>query len=324
MSGIQVISKQSHDTIAQAAQNSANIKMTTPSVVLVQEKLENVAEIKKDGLDLIVIMKDGQAIVLEDYFAQGLMQNSLVFEDGAKELVWTQFTDPQNFVDGVVYENINSVNALLDFHIAPPEATPFLYGLGVASLVAGGIVMLSHDGHNNHSSTNSTTTNNVAVANSQLTVQAVQLVEQPEQVVQLNASANESTAQANTTEATATSAETQTANSTTATDSSDTHAANSSDAIYQLLLAAAQPEANVIQSNTFNSDSAVPSFSLADLLSGGSTTSGDVVIANTDSTTTNNDQTTAQQTEQSSTTNFDHFAVNSVSLFDLLSTTWVG
>lgn len=313
MSGIQVISKQSHDTIANSAQNSASIQMTTPSVVLVQEKLENVAEIKKDGSDLIVIMKDGQAIVLENYFAQGLMQHNLVFEDGPKELVWTQFTDPQNFVDGVVYENIDSINGLLDFSIAPPEATPFLYGLGIASLVGGGIALMQSD---SEPKPFNVTTDVTATRNS--AAETVQLVEQPTSSNSLAASAVELIT-AQTSEQT----QGQTQQQTAATDASDATAQSAadqntpSDAIYNLLSNAEQQPSASPEASQTNSSLDLDWSALF------SSSGGDIQLPESAAQSTTSTEAASSHAVPEATT-FDNFALQNLSLFDLLSTTWVG
>ncbi len=344
MSGIKVISKQTHETVASTAQNSASIKIELASVVVIQEKLENVAEIKKDGTDLIVIMKDGQSILLEDYFAKGLTQNALVFDDGQKELIWTQFTDPQNFVDGVVYENIDSVNALLDFHIPLPEATPLMYGLGVAGLLAGGIALLSKDSQDavaNNTlvavANKSTPTTVVLVAND--TPQDIQKEHSKNTQADTPADAQPDHQQAKDTVQTADTQSAEQAKTTAENSNSSTHdvatdssngnpdaslaamGSNAENAIYHLLMASTVDHSHFNQGQTTTIDNH-HNFDLNELFSKGTDSSADASLPEQiASTNSNKSDTSSSSTENTHLT--DAYSVQNVSLFDLLSSSWV-
>lgn len=326
MSGIQVISKQSHDIMLASEQNSANIKMDIPSVVVIQEKLQNVAEIKKDGNDLLIIMNDGQAIVLQDYFVQGMTQHELVFDEGNQQLIWTQFTDLKNFVDGVTYDNIDSINALLDFNIAIPEATPFLYGLGVASLVAGGIVMLTNDSSNNNTSNNVVATRNSATQNVTLVEQA-QSAAMPTAASESNQATDTATDTASANAGTE-STEPQSASveapieSATASDTSQASPEANSDVMFNLL---SNAESQSTQSGTPTETAAQPSadFDWNALFSDSSTPAEIELPAQETASAENATNSTSAQSQQAEPQVAEQFSLPSFNLFDLLNTQWL-
>ena len=145
MTTIQVIAKESHDVIANFSMANIKYKLNEPSVVLIEANLKDVAEIKRDGSNAIVVLKNGDKIVIENFFDNNDNTNSLVFKDSQDKLIWAQFSDAAAAQQGVTYGYIQSVEPLL-YHDA--AAAPLLYGLGVAGLVGGGIALLMDDDHN--------------------------------------------------------------------------------------------------------------------------------------------------------------------------------
>lgn len=101
MPDIQIIAKDTHATLANITGNSA--KLTQASVVLIKVPVEDVQEVTRDGTSAIVKLKNGEVIVIDDFFStEAPTDNSLVFQDDSGKLIWAQFTDAQ----GALLENV--------------------------------------------------------------------------------------------------------------------------------------------------------------------------------------------------------------------------
>lgn len=59
MSEIQIISKESHKTLSTTMESTTTIP-TEPSVVLLKIPMNDISVIKKDGLNAIVFLKNGE------------------------------------------------------------------------------------------------------------------------------------------------------------------------------------------------------------------------------------------------------------------------
>ncbi|HDS1307621.1 TPA: BapA prefix-like domain-containing protein, partial [Stenotrophomonas maltophilia] len=93
MSEIRVVSKESHETLETTTKDTVSI--SEASVVLIKVNKDDVSEIKQDGRNAIITLKNGEQIVIVNFFKGGdySTDNSLVFEDSEHKLLWVQFTD---------------------------------------------------------------------------------------------------------------------------------------------------------------------------------------------------------------------------------------
>ncbi|KAB0655492.1 BapA prefix-like domain-containing protein, partial [Acinetobacter courvalinii] len=80
MSEIQVVSKESHKILETTTKD--NVSLSEASVVLIRVNKEDVSEIRQDGRNAIITLKNGEKIVIVDFFNGGnySTDNSLVFE----------------------------------------------------------------------------------------------------------------------------------------------------------------------------------------------------------------------------------------------------
>ncbi|QXR10052.1 BapA prefix-like domain-containing protein [Acinetobacter junii] len=81
MSEIQIISKESHKTLSTTMESTTTIP-TEPSVVLLKIPMNDISVIKKDGLNAIVFLKNGEKIVIQNFFnEENTLDNSLVIQE---------------------------------------------------------------------------------------------------------------------------------------------------------------------------------------------------------------------------------------------------
>ncbi|MBJ9986053.1 BapA prefix-like domain-containing protein, partial [Acinetobacter sp. S40] len=135
MSEIQIIAKASHATVTDTT--ASTVKLTEASVVLIKTPSSEVNSITRDGTSAVVELKNGEKIIIQDFFStQTATNNSLVFEDAPNKLMWAQFVDAQgNTVNPVVYEPLNNVEPLLyDEH--GNAISPWAWVGGVAAVGA--------------------------------------------------------------------------------------------------------------------------------------------------------------------------------------------
>lgn len=142
MPNIQILSKDSQDDIFNAEVNRVSI--TQPAIVKISTNIENVANIKRLGNNAIVVMKNGEKIVIDGFFSQKVTTNALVFENAEQQLTWVQFTRSSSLSQTVYYENIESIEPLLDTGFFN-SIGPWTYALG-GVLVAGGAAALAGGG----------------------------------------------------------------------------------------------------------------------------------------------------------------------------------
>ncbi|MFL9507473.1 BapA/Bap/LapF family prefix-like domain-containing protein, partial [Acinetobacter baumannii] len=139
MTEIRVVSKESHETLETTTEDT--VSLSEASVILIKINKDDVSEIKQDGRNVIITLKNGEQIVIVNFFNNGgsSTENSLVFEDSNHKLLWVQFTDN----NGVLIENFNYIDSI----------EPLLYHDGAASpwawlsvpLTAAGILWWAHD-----------------------------------------------------------------------------------------------------------------------------------------------------------------------------------
>ncbi|WP_035371821.1 BapA/Bap/LapF family prefix-like domain-containing protein, partial [Acinetobacter guillouiae] len=141
MSEIQVVSKESHKILETTTKD--NVSLSEASVVLIRVNKEDVSEIRQDGRNAIITLKNGEKIVIVDFFNGGnySTDNSLVFEDGNHKLVWVQFTDSNGaLLENITYSYIDDIEPLL-YHDG--AASPWAW-LSVP-LTAAGILWWAND-----------------------------------------------------------------------------------------------------------------------------------------------------------------------------------
>ncbi|QJG85565.1 BapA/Bap/LapF family large adhesin [Acinetobacter baumannii] len=185
MPEIQIIAKDSHDTLSTIQGTSA--KLSEASVVLVKVAASDVLVVNREGTNAVIRLKNGETIVIEGFFSGTAepKDNSLVFQDENGQLIWAKFKDaendadadsdadadadsdvepqallgedlpaalpaeaPQELVSDVIYQPISSIEPLL-YHDA--GVNPWLWA--AIPLVAGGIIAAAsnHDSNDDSS-----------------------------------------------------------------------------------------------------------------------------------------------------------------------------
>ena len=112
------------------------IALEAPSVVQLQTGPEHVARFERHGNDLILILDDGTALTIENFFvATPEGRNDLVFEDANEVTWWAQYGETWTGFD---IAEINTEAVAPAAAAAPPPSLPMplLAGLG---LLAGGV-----------------------------------------------------------------------------------------------------------------------------------------------------------------------------------------
>ncbi|QNX88331.1 BapA/Bap/LapF family large adhesin [Acinetobacter seifertii] len=189
MPEIQIIAKESHDTLSTIKGTSA--KLSEASVVVVKVAASDVLVVNREGTNAVIRLKNGETIVIEGFFSGTAepADNSLVFQDQNGQLIWAKFKDaendadadsdadadadsdvapqallgedlpaalpaeaPQGLVSDVIYQPISSIQPLL-YHDA--GLNPWL--LAAIPLVAGGIIAAASNSSNDSSNPADTT-----------------------------------------------------------------------------------------------------------------------------------------------------------------------
>ncbi|QPV60014.1 BapA prefix-like domain-containing protein [Acinetobacter seifertii] len=189
MPEIQIIAKESHDTLSTIKGTSA--KLSEASVVVVKVAASDVLVVNREGTNAVIRLKNGETIVIEGFFSGTAepADNSLVFQDQNGQLIWAKFKDaendadadsdadadadsdvapqallgedlpaalpaeaPQGLVSDVIYQPISSIQPLL-YHDA--GLNPWL--LAAIPLVAGGIIAAASNSSNDSSTPSDTT-----------------------------------------------------------------------------------------------------------------------------------------------------------------------
>ncbi|WP_394651100.1 Ig-like domain-containing protein, partial [uncultured Acinetobacter sp.] len=165
MPNIQIIAKESHAVLADITGNSA--KLTEASVVLVKVSADDVQEVTRDGTSAIIKLKNGEVIVIDDFFStEGPTDNSLVFQDDSNKLIWVQFTDAQGaLLENVAYQPIDSIEPLLYGH---SETSPWAWA--AVPVTAGGILWWAHNRDSDNDNNNPPVVNPPATPTTPATV----------------------------------------------------------------------------------------------------------------------------------------------------------
>ena len=116
MPSISIISKASHQVLQTVDSSQVKeITLTENSVVVIDIPKEDVAKFSREGNDAIIVLKNGETIVIHNYFNNdNSADNSIVFDDGTGKLYWAEFTDGNGAItDTIKYHLIDDVDPLL-------------------------------------------------------------------------------------------------------------------------------------------------------------------------------------------------------------------
>lgn len=140
---IRVIGKENHKVLQELSDNS--LKLDQASVVVANLPSDQIDEIVKDGTSMIIKLKDGEIIIIDQFFNEhSTNQNSLVLQDESQKLTWVQFIEAQgNSQPQLVFERVESTDALM-YHGGGMAMEP-VWSWAVVPLTAGGIALWAHD-----------------------------------------------------------------------------------------------------------------------------------------------------------------------------------
>lgn len=79
---VQVVSKEHHSVLENI--QTSNISLKEASVVVIHTSKENVLSMERSGNTLIIKMKDGQQLIIENYFTDNPNENNVVLEEDDK------------------------------------------------------------------------------------------------------------------------------------------------------------------------------------------------------------------------------------------------
>jgi len=140
---IRVIGKENHKVLQELSDNS--LKLDQASVVVANLPSDQIDEIVKDGTSMIIKLKDGEIIIIDQFFNEhSTNQNSLVLQDESQKLTWVQFIEAQgNSQPQLVFERVESTDVLM-YHGGGMAMEP-VWSWAVVPLTAGGIALWAHD-----------------------------------------------------------------------------------------------------------------------------------------------------------------------------------
>lgn len=140
---IRVIGKENHKVLQELSDNS--LKLDQASVVVANLPSDQIDEIVKDGTSMIIKLKDGEIIIIDQFFNDhSTNQNSLVLQDESQKLTWVQFIEAQgNSQPQLVFERVESTDALM-YHGGGVAMEP-VWSWAVVPLTAGGIALWAYD-----------------------------------------------------------------------------------------------------------------------------------------------------------------------------------
>ena len=135
MPNISVISKESHQVLENV--NSSKVGLNENSVVVVQVSKDDVASITRENNNALITLRNGEVIVVENYFNAEFADNSLVFQDDSGQLYWVKFTNTDGTIaETILYYPIEEIEPLLYFDNFVGGILPWLVGAGVAGIAA--------------------------------------------------------------------------------------------------------------------------------------------------------------------------------------------
>ncbi|EPF69878.1 hypothetical protein F945_03627 [Acinetobacter rudis CIP 110305] len=137
MSEMKIVSKASHKVLQEL--NGQKAALTEASVVVIKANMDDVQQIVKDGKNAVITLKNGEKIVIENFFT-GVgyeTENSLVLNDDDNKLLWAQFTDANGaMLDNITFGYIDTIEPLL-YH----DGAYSLWGWLAVPLTVAGILI---------------------------------------------------------------------------------------------------------------------------------------------------------------------------------------
>uniref|UniRef100_UPI003F55E2A8 BapA/Bap/LapF family prefix-like domain-containing protein n=1 Tax=Acinetobacter schindleri TaxID=108981 RepID=UPI003F55E2A8 len=130
MASIDILAKNNGQIIQSL--NADSVILNQNSVVKIGVKIDDVANILREGNAAVITLKNGEKIVVENYFDPTVNESLLVFEGNNGELYWAEFTDSSGQMLDVVKYNPITEEALLG-----GGATDLLPWIGGALAVGG-------------------------------------------------------------------------------------------------------------------------------------------------------------------------------------------
>uniref|UniRef100_UPI0013A708AC Ig-like domain-containing protein n=1 Tax=Acinetobacter sp. MB5 TaxID=2069438 RepID=UPI0013A708AC len=138
---IQIISKESHKVLETI--NSNHVSVTQNSVVVVDVRQQDVATITRDGNSAVITLKNGDQIVIQNFYNTNTPDNSLVFRDDNHELLVIEHSATSE----VSYLPIESIDPLLYTDSANAVAgAAGLSAWGIGAGLAAGVVAAAASG----------------------------------------------------------------------------------------------------------------------------------------------------------------------------------
>ncbi|OTG80460.1 hypothetical protein B9T33_08495 [Acinetobacter sp. ANC 5054] len=145
---VQVVSKEHHSVLENI--QTSNISLKEASVVVIHTSKENVLSMERSGNTLIIKMKDGQQLIIENYFTGNTNENNVVLEEDDKFYLLETNQNEAGLLE-INYNPIDEINPLLY-----SDSTVGLWTWLVPLVTAGGVLALaSNDSDSSSSPANS-------------------------------------------------------------------------------------------------------------------------------------------------------------------------
>ena len=139
---VTLIDKKSHQGIEVNASDKIQLSAQNPSVVQLKISSEDIKEYKKEGNNLVVVLKSGELITIMGFFDA---DNSLVLQDDVNhKLLWVEFSSNGESLS-VTYAELNDVGPLL---YGESDATSPWAWAAVPLVAGGSLAWAGHDSGN--------------------------------------------------------------------------------------------------------------------------------------------------------------------------------
>ena len=139
---VTLIDKKSHQGIEVNASGKIQLSAQNPSVVQLKISSEDIKEYKKEGNNLVVVLKSGEIITIMGFFDA---DNSLVLQDDVNhKLLWVEFSSNGESLS-VTYAELNDVGPLL---YGESDATSPWAWAAVPLVAGGSLAWAGHDSGN--------------------------------------------------------------------------------------------------------------------------------------------------------------------------------
>ncbi|WP_180644512.1 Ig-like domain-containing protein [Acinetobacter bereziniae] len=134
MLNIQIVSKETHQVLD--LKGSTDVKLVENSVVIINVKKEDIASTERVGNALVILLKSGEKISIENFFATH-SDNDIVLKDDQNKLFLLELNQTQDVLETVNYISINDIEPLL-YHDVNIEILPWVIGgaLGIGAIAA--------------------------------------------------------------------------------------------------------------------------------------------------------------------------------------------